>query len=725
MKKLQSFIQTRVGFLTLLTFLFTIKTIYVEYVDFNLGLSDPYQHVIMWLSPIACSIILLSIGLYFSKPILAYIVMLIMDGLNTVLLFSNVLYYRQFSDFLTVKTILNVGKVSQGLGKSSIALLQPADIIIWLDLIIVIALLLFKVIKIDKKSYGLSSAFATTSFGLFFLTLNLVLAESSRPRLLRNTFDRVYVVKYLGLDAYTAYDGFKSAQSSEVTRTVNTNDLTKIIDFTQQNYVAPNPQQFGVAKDKNVIVIHLESFQQFLINLKVNGHEVTPFLNSLYRDKNTLSYANFFHQVGLGRTSDAENMLETGTFGLPDGPLFTTIGSTNTFQAAPQILRQSGYTSAVFHGNVGSFWNRSDVYKNLGYNYFFDKQYYSQNKEDAIGYGLKDKLLFAESIKYLEQVQQPFYTKFITVTNHIPFNMDQEDLDPNFQTTKTNDQTVNNYFQTAHYLDQSLKEFFDYLNKSGLINNTMVVIYGDHYGLSNSDNEALAPVLGKKATDWTTYNNIQMQKVPFMIHMPGLKGGVQSEYAGEIDVLPTLLHLLGVNTKGYVQFGSDMLSPKHRQIVIFRNGAVVTPKYIIATDKGAKGAVYDTKTGKELDNLTKSQIQEIEQLTNYAKLTLHYSDTLNNRNLLRFYTPYGFIPDQPTSFNYKTEFQQMLNLRKTLGDNSTSLYSQHKGTTTNLYVTDAPELQNYESEITTVPENVLKQSMDNTNKEASSKSNNN
>ncbi len=94
-------------------------------------------------------------------------------------------------------------------------------------------------------------------------------------------------------------------------------------------------------------MIHLESFQQFLINMKVQGQEVTPFLNQLYQNKATISFDNFFHEVGQGKTSDAENMLETGTFGLPQGSLFTQLGSDNTFEAAPAVLGQKGYTTAV------------------------------------------------------------------------------------------------------------------------------------------------------------------------------------------------------------------------------------------------------------------------------------------------------------------------------------------------------------------------------------------
>lgn len=703
-KKIIAFIQTRPGFLTLLVLCFWIKYIFAAYFDFNLGLSDPYQHIIMWLSPIGTAIILISIGFYFPRPIVSYIAMLVMDFANTALLFANIIYYRQFTDFLTIKTMTNAGKVSQGLGKSTVALLNPSDIIIWIDLIIIITLLIIHKIKIDQKSYGLSMPFAITSISALLTTLNIFLAETSRPRLLRNTFDRSYVVKYLGVDTFTTYDGIKSAQNGQVTRNANASDLNNILNFTKQNYAAPSSSYFGIEKNHNVIVIHLESFQQFLINLKVNGKEVTPFLNSLYKNKHTISFSNFYHQVGLGRTSDAENMLETGTYGISDGSLFTSLGSENTFQAAPQILRQDGYTSAVFHGNVGTFWNRNDVYKNMGYNYFFDKNYYSTQPKDASGYGLKDKLFFAESIKYLEQMQQPFYTKFITVTNHIPFNLDKEDQDPNFKTTNTTDQTINNYFVTAHYLDEAIHEFFNYLKSSGLYKNTMVVIYGDHYGLSNSENETLAPIIGESSDTWNTYNNVQMQRVPFMIHANNLKGQINHEVGGEIDVLPTLLHLLGVNTKDYVQFGNDLLSPHRQNWVVFRNGTIVSSKYVIVGAKGIKGTVYDRKNGKQIINFTPQEKKEIAELAKKGKNSLRYSDLLNNHNLLRFYTPKGFIPVDPDQFNYSENYQRMINIRQQLAGHSTSLYSRHRGSTTSLYKTEAPELKGRQEEIDQVSE---------------------
>ncbi len=376
-------------------------------------------------------------------------------------------------------------------------------------------------------------------------------------------------------------------------------------------------------------------------------------------------------------------------------------------QTAPQILRQHGnYTSAVFHGNVGTFWNRDDVYKNLGYNYFFDQNYFSHDKNDHIGYGIKDKILFAESIKYLERMQQPFYTKFITVTNHTPFDMDEEDLDPTFKTSDTSDKSINNYFETAHYLDQSIREFFDYLKKSCLIKNTMVVIYGDHYGLTNSENETLAPIVGESSDTWNAFNNVQMQRVPFMIHAPNLKGKIKHEVAGEIDVLPTILHLLGISNRNYIQFGHDLLAHKYRPWVVFRNGTIVSQKYVIIGGKGLKGVVYDRKSGKQIINFTEQEKYEINELAKEGKKSLKYSDLLNNHNLLRFYTPSGFKPVDPNEFDYLTNFKQMENIRQQLKNKSTALISKHRKSTTGLYKTNAIELKGREEEITAIPESV-------------------
>ena len=686
--RIKKFLNTRWGFFSLLVFLFWLKTILVYFIDFHLGVKGIYQYFVLLVNPLATTLLLLGIALYIKRTIPSYIFMGLIYIANTALLMFNVIYYREFTDFMTINTIFGYSTVSQGLSGSSFALLKPQDIIIVADIVIVALGFITGFLHLDKRPIPRVQALALTSFSLFCLVLNITLGEISRPQLLSRTFDRNYLVKYLGIDTYMVYDGLKTARNSQVRNKAGSSDLNNIINFTRNHYAEPNSKMYGIAKGRNVIVIHLESFQQFLINYKLNDKEVTPFLNSLYNSKETYSFANFFNQVGQGKTSDAENMLETSTYGLSQGSLFSILGTDNTFEGAPAILDQSqGYTSAVFHGNSGSFWNRNNVYKNLGYNYFFDSSYYNTDANNLTEYGLKDKLLFHDSVKYLERLQQPFYAKFVTVSNHFPFALD--DQNTSFDKANTSDASINNYFVTAHYLDQAVQEFFEYLKKSGLYDNSIIILYGDHYGISDTRNLKLASLLGKSSSTWSDFDNTQMQRVPFMIHIPGTKdGGVQTQYGGEIDVLPTLLHLLGIDSRDYIQFGTDLFSSKHDQVVAFRNEDFITPKYTVVGN-----TIYQNSTGKILTHPSQKVKDEIKKDREKVNTELSLSDTLNNKNLLRFYIPTGFTPVDPKKYNYTNQYGQILKIQEDLGKKSTSLWSKNGNKTTiDDYSSDAPEL---------------------------------
>ncbi|GAA2985492.1 LTA synthase family protein [Lentilactobacillus parakefiri] len=678
---------TRKGFIVLLIICFWAKTMLAYFVDLGLGITNPFQFLIVLINPLATTTLLLSIALYFKKSRFFYPLAILISILNTVLLYLNVIYFREFTDFMTVSTMTGYSKVNQGLSGSSLALTNVHDILYWIDLIVIIGLLVFRKIKIDPRPLNRRIGLAVTSFSVLFFAVNLSLAEMDRPQLLTRTFDRAYIVKYLGLDAFTVYDGLKSQHNNDLRATATKSELNDVLKFTRKHYAKPNKKFYGIAKGKNVIVIHLESFQQFLIGKKINGQEVTPFLNKLYKSKSSYAFKNFFHQVGQGKTSDAENMLETSTYGLPQGSLFAQLGSDNTFQAAPAILKQRrGYTSAVFHGNIASFWNRNNVYKNMGYQYFFDASYYNTTGDRSLGYGLKDKLLFRDSVKYLQNLQQPFYVKYITVTNHFPYDLDKEDT--NFKTTNTGDDVVDNYFLTAHYLDQAVHEFYNYLRKTGLLKHSLILLYGDHYGISNSENTNLAKALGKNPDDWNDFDNAQLQRVPLIIDVPGQKNGfVSKKYAGEIDVLPTLMHLLGISSKRYVQFGTDILSKQHDQVVAFRNQDWVSPAFT-----SLSGDIYSNKTGQLL-KLTKRQQAQVKKDKERVQTELSLSDSLNEKNLLRFYHPKGFTAIDPRNYNYADLYQKEKRIENRLGKKSTSIYSKNGDKSTwKEYFTDAPEI---------------------------------
>ena len=685
MTRIKSFLQwltqTKLGFFTIILVTFWLKTYLIYLTKFNLGAEGAMQNFLLFLNPLPSGLLLLGIGLFF-KGRKSYWIMIAIDFLLSLWLFANILYYREFSNFLSLSIIKTSGSTADNLGKSIVGITRVTDFLAFMDIALIIFLMVSKVVKYDLRPLKLRFNLLLEGIAVLLIGINLLMAQKDRSGLLTRTFDNSYIVKYLGMNEYAVYDAFKTAQTSEQMAKANVSDLQSVKKYLKVNYVKPNSAYTGVAKGKNVMVIHLESFQQFLIGYKWKGKEVTPNLNKLYHAKNTLSFSNFYNQVGQGKTSDAEMMLENSLFGLQSGSAMSSYGTSNTFESAPAILsQQGGYTTAVMHGGAGSFWNRNNAYKQFGYEYFMPLSYYENKPKYYIGYGLKDKIFFSQSIKYIERLPQPFYLKLITVTNHYPYDLDKKNQ--SIDKTDTGDETVDGYVQTAHYLDQAVGQLMRWMKKTGLDKNTLLVFYGDHYGISGNHHKASAELLNQD--EFTNFDNLKFQRVPLMFHMKGLKGGVKNTYGGEIDVLPTLLNLLGITNKGTIQFGHDLLSNKAPQIVAQRNGDFITPLYA-----KVGSTYYDTKTGEEIIKPDKKLKTELVAISNKVTTQLSLSDRVIAGNLLRFYHPKWFKKVKPQDYDYNEQKA----LKNLYAKNKTSLwYKNHQKTTQSKFKTDAPELE--------------------------------
>ncbi|WP_326407526.1 LTA synthase family protein [Sporolactobacillus sp. Y61] len=619
--------------------LFWAKTYIVYRTQFSLGVNNAMQQFLLFFNPLSSALLFLGIAIIF-RGRLQQIMMVIIDFLLSLWLYANIVYYRFFNDFITVSTITQSGNNAGELGGSIAALMHVWDVLFFADTLILILLIAFHIVKPQPERWPVRSIFAVFISAVMIFIVNLSLAETDRPELLTRTFDRNYIVKYLGAYNFAIYDTIQNAQSNAQRAMADSSDINKIVNYTRSNYAAPNPQYAGKGKGMNVMYVSLESLQSFAINYKMpDGREVTPFLNSLARgNDHTIYFKNFFHQTGSGKTSDAEFMMENSMFPLSQGPVFQ-LKAQNTYQALPAILDQRNYETAVFHGNGKTFWNRDQMYKSLGYERFFDSKYYNMTLENTKNYGLKDKPFIKETIPYLQNLKQPFYSKLILLSNHFPFGMDDEDTD--FPEGDYGDGVVNKYFQSANYMDQAIEQLFTGLKQAGLFDHTIIIMYGDHYGISENHNDAMAKVIGK---DITPFENAQLQRVPLFIHIPHVDGGTNPTYGGDVDVRPTLTNLLGINTSDYVQFGSDLLSKDHKQIVPFRNGDLVTDKYTIVG-----GETYDNKTGEKVDqSLGKPYEQK-------AKQALEYSDKVIFGDLLRFYKPEDFEAPDKSKINYNTD----------------------------------------------------------------------
>ena len=589
--KIQKAMGTRLGFVLTLLILYWLKTLLAYTVDFNLDiqvgkLQGNYLAFIAFFNPLPLGLLLLALALYARSTKIFYGLSIAIYSLLFIWLYSNIFYYREFSDFITANTMKVVSKVS--VGTAELELLRPWDFIYFMDFPLLAFLFYKKLIKLDRRPFKFRSSVAITALSALLFSANLFLAEIERPDLLSRGFSNYYVVRALSLPAFLGYSANQSYSANKERAKASETDLQPITDYIQEHSAKPNPDYFGLAKGKNVIYLHLESFQQFLLDYKLNidgtEHEVTPFLNSLYHSQSTLAFSNIFNQVKAGKTSDAETMLETGLFGLDQGSFMVNYGGTNTQQAAPFILSKNGYqSSAVFHGNIGTFWNRNTTYKQWGYQYFFDASYFTkQDSSNSFQYGLNDKIMMKDSIQYLEHLQQPF-----------------------------------------------------------------------------------------------------------MAVMPGYeKGKIINTYGGQIDILPTLEHLLGIKSNSFLQVGQDLLSPDHQETVAFRTAnSFVTPKYT-----SYDGRTYYTESGLEISNLDEQTQTELESVRQAVSQQLKISDQIQTGDLIRFYQKDHLGTVDTESISYLNSLPILQKIEQEKGSRSTSLFSQRQGkTSTGLF--KAPSYQ--------------------------------
>ena len=626
------------AFFLMTVFTVTLKTYFSYYVDFSLGGKGLVQNLILLMNPYSLIALILSIFLFF-KGKKAYWFIFIGGFLLTFLLYANVVYFRFFSDFLTFSTLNQASNV-ESMGGAVSASFKWYDFVYFLDTIVYLFILIFKRSWLDKRVFSKKfvPVVMAASIALFFL--NLAFAETDRPELLTRTFYHKYLVKYLGPYNFTVYDGVKTIQNNQQKALASEDDLTRVLNYTKQKNTEPNPEYYGIAKKKNIIKIHLESFQTFLINKKVNGKEVTPFLNKLSTGNDDFRYyPNFFHQTGQGKTSDSEFTMDNSLYGLPQGSAYSLKGD-NTYQSLPAILDQKeGYTSDVMHGDYKTFWNRDQIYKHFGIDKFYDATYYDMSNENVVNLGLKDKPFFKASAEYQSKMKQPFYSHLITLTNHYPFTLNSEDA--SIDKPNTGDSTVDGYIQTAHYLDQALEQYINDLKTKGLYDDSVIMIYGDHYGISENHNNAMEKLLGEQITP---AKFTDLNRTGFWLKIPGKNGTVDETYAGQVDVMPTILHLVGIDSKNYLMLGTDMLSKDHNDVIPFRNGDFITKDY-----KFVNGKVYSNKNNE----LITTPPKDLEKNKKQVEKDLEMSDDVLNGDLFRFYNNPDFKKINPSKYDYK------------------------------------------------------------------------
>lgn len=518
----------------------------------------------------------------------------------SVVLFIDVIYYNYFNQLVSVNQIWQIKNIkgTEDSVKSAIPLMS---IIILLDIpLIWIFRKKFKAWLPDSTGKTLSlRCKRLIAFGLVFSIIMIAL----------NPFRLVSIQKINSTEAVTVH--VKDAVEATLGKVIyNQSSLSTILqkksvpadvvkevseDVTYESEAVDNShrtddnrQYENIAEGMNLIVIQVESMQNFVLNEEYEGQEITPNLNKLLLE-DTLYFNHYYTNMGKGNTSDAEFSTQTSLYPVIEGASYDLYVD-NDFLALPELMADQGYYTSAAIGDDKDFYNRATVYPKLGFDYFYNEE--NLEMDEISGLGLSDKSLFRQMAKNLAEQDGPFYSFIITLTNHYPYVLD-EPLEASLTLKEEDEGTFfGGYMQTMRYTDEAIGEFIEALKEEGLYENTVIAIYGDHHGLNclDDDNyERMTEFLGFE------YDYDTMLNIPLILHIPGLDEARTVEtVGGQVDFLPTIANFFGLDLTQSVTFGQDLLNTDE--------GFVATVAYMLQGSFIKDGVLYEIGRDSTFEN---------------------------------------------------------------------------------------------------------------------------
>ncbi|WP_418039671.1 LTA synthase family protein [Paenibacillus xylanilyticus] len=478
-------------------------------------------------------------------------------ALNLVLsgiFFAAIMYYKYYGVIVNYHALAQVNQVTS-VKSSMFSLLDPYYLFIFADILIIGGILIRRRIKLgitERPGKIPLDRRSTRRVASVILMISLVICMLNiYPN--RASMSEITQAEQMGILGYEAYTILADRPEKPVP--MNEIDQDRI-DQIKQTTALESIVDSGAAKGRNVIILQLESFQNFLIGLKVDGQEVTPHLNQLAQE--SLYFPNFYQQVGQGNTSDAEFVVNTSFYTPPNGAA-STVYADKALPSLPKLLSSNGYQTATFHSNDVRFWNRDQLYQALGFDQYYDIDYFGTS--DSIAFSASDEVLYSKTLDKLEEMQaegSPFYAQIISMSAHHPYHLPERKVSLTLP-ERYADTLPGDYLVSQHYADQAVGQFIDGLKQRGLWENSLLVVYGDHlglpiYSLDKDDKELMKEIYGRE------YTSADMINIPLIMTAPGVTPAEQlDQIGGQVDILPTIAGLTGASLQDQLHFGQDLL----------------------------------------------------------------------------------------------------------------------------------------------------------------------
>jgi lipoteichoic acid synthase len=470
----------------------------------------------------------------------------------TFLLYADVVYERYYDAILDFEILSQANQVGT-VYESVISLIYLQDLWYWADLpLLLLVFVVFQ--KNDRHHRGFfmpSLSFGAGIGMIIYLSFTTMTSQYSDQ----------YKVATAGVIPAHIFNSFSSAdpvQEPVAAASVETQEEAMTIQerFAFKQELQKESPDFGKYKGKNLIIVQAESLNEFVINLEVDGKEVTPVLNELVDSSHY--YPNTYLQIGRGNTSDAEFVVNNSIYPMSDNGAYQGYPD-NDYLSLATVLKEEGYETSAAHGNEADFWNRENAYPGQGFETFYHIDHEDIKKDEMIGLGLSDESMFDQMVEQYKEMKQPFYNFIVSLTTHRPFELPKKysylELPDEIKGTSTG-----NYLESVYYFDKALGTFITKLKAEGLWEESIFIVYGDHYGPIPKDQGEIKELLNIDFDEEERFN------IPLVIHHPEQTEGERHEViASQMDIYPTVSQLMGI-TRPLVQFGTPLDSKEPRVV---------------------------------------------------------------------------------------------------------------------------------------------------------------
>lgn len=553
----------------------------------------------------------------------------------------NSMYYNYYNSFVSI-SLLATSVFVKDVGDAVLDFaLKASD---WIYLWEFIGL--YIVIKKNKNTFDVSrnNFIKTVLVSIIALGIGCTMPPYNSFSRLIKLWNRVSVVNSFGVYIYQIDDMIQSLKPTFNNIFGYDKALKEVKEYYNENKYVPSVNAYtGIFEGKNVIVIHAESLQTFTLGLSFNDKEVAPNINKLAKEG--IYFNNFYAQVGVGTSSDSEFTYATGLLPANSGTVFVNYYN-NKFITMQNMIKNKGYYVFSMHGNVGDFWNRDVMHLNMGYDKFYSKSSFVIDEE--YGLGLSDKSFFRQVVPMIKDIKtslgKPYYGTLITLTNHTPWrdanlysdyemSMKVNILGEEVVRDYINDKAMGKYLKSVHYMDEAIGQFMADMDKEGLLDDTVIVIYGDHDArigkkqfeyMYNYDpvNDRVLHSTEDGYREFNDYDYELSKKVPFIIWSKDMDKGIEIDTPmGMIDVSATLGNMLGVYNK--YSLGKDVMNvDKSEGIVVFKDGSYITDKiYYSARNNEA----YAITSGIISDDYIKSRSEYADKIISVSYDLITYN----------------------------------------------------------------------------------------------------